>query len=177
MERVLFAVDGSIPAGEAAELAQRLLPREVEVHVLEVVPQLPYAWTAWPAFPDAAQDLREAEAYVAEVSDALRAHGRKVEGQVDFSPLGAAELDRELLRVAETTRPILMCLALERASVIGSIVRRSAVPVLVAKCAASEERTAGRKRSKVLAFEPALFDRPLLLNAVGALVFRRAGIL
>ncbi len=177
MERVLFAVDGSVPPGEAAEVAQRLLPREAEVQVLEVVHQLPYAWTAWPAFPDAAQDLREAEAYVAEVSRALKAHGRVVECQVDFSPLGAAEMDQEILRVAETLRPGLICLALERDSVIGSIVHRSAVPVLVAKCAASEDRTAGRKRSRVLVFEPALLDRPVLLNAVGALVFRRAGIL
>ncbi len=177
MGRVLFAVDGCVLPDEAAALAHRLLPREAEVLVFEAVPQLPYGWTAWPAFPDTAEDLRRAWAYVEELERALKAYGRVVRGQVDFSPLSAAELDQEILRLAESLDPILICLALERGSVIAKIVRGAAVPVLVAKCAASEDEPAGRRRLDVRRFEPALFDRPLLLNPGGALVFQRAGIL
>ncbi len=177
MGRVLFAVDGSVPPEEAVALAHCLLPREPEVLVYEVVPQLPYAWTAWPAFPDTAEDLRRAWTYVGEVEHALKTYGRVVNAQVDPSPLSAAEMDQEILRQAESLHPVLICLALERESVIAKIVRGAAVPVLVAKCAASEGKPGGRRRLHVRDFEPALFDRPLLLNPIGALVFRRAGIL
>ncbi len=63
------------------------------------------------------------------------------------------------------------------AAVIADIVRRAVVPVLVAKCATSEDDPASQGRSKAGVFEPALFNYPLLLNPAGALVFRRAGIL
>jgi hypothetical protein len=177
VENVLYAVDGSVLPGEAAALAHRLLPRDAETVVLEVVPQLPYAWSAWPAFPDTAEDLARAWAYVSEVGRALEARGRRVSSKVDFSPLSAAEMDREILRHAALLRPDLICLALERGGVIANIVRGAAVPVLVAKCAASEDGPAGRRRSRRGLFEPALFTRPLLLNPAGAMVFRRAGIL
>lgn len=177
MEFVLYAVDGLVPPGEAAVLAHRSLPREAEVLVLEVVPQLPYAWTAWPAFPDTAADLAKAWAYVSRVSHTLEAYGRRVSSKVDFSPLSATEMSQEILRQAESVRPDLICLALEKGSVITSIVRGAVVPVLVAKYARPEDEPASRRRSKARVFEPALFNRPLLLNPAGALVFRRAGIL
>lgn len=177
MELVLYAVDGSVPPGEAAALAHRSLPREAEVLVFEVVPQLPYAWTAWPAFPDTAEDIGKAWAYVSDVDHTLKAYGRQASSKVDFSLLSAAEMDQEILRKAETVRPDLICLALRRPGVIASIVGRAVVPVLVAKCAAPEDEPASRRRSKAHGFEPALFNRPLLLNPAGALVFRRAGIL
>ncbi len=177
MEHVLFAVDGSVPPAEAAALAHRLLPREAEMLVLEVVPQLPYAWTAWPAFPDPAEDLARAWTYVGEVGHALQAYGRQIDGRVEFSPLSAAEMDREILRLAERLRADLICLALERGSVVSGIVRGAVVPVLVAKCAASGDSPAGRRRSRAQVFEPSLFNRPLLLNPAGAMIFRCAGIL
>jgi hypothetical protein len=177
VELVLYAVDGLVPSREAAALAHRSLPREAEVQVLEVVPQLPYAWTAWPAFPDTAADLAKAWAYVSSVSHTLEAYGRRVNSKVDFSPLSAAEMGQEILRQAESVRPDLICLALEEGSVIANIVRGAVVPVLIAKCAASEDEPAGRRRSKTRICEPARFNRPLLLNPAGALVFRRAGLL
>ena len=72
VENVLCVVDGSAPSGEVATLVDSLLPSAVEVVVLQVVPQLPYAWTAWPSFPDAAEDLAKAWAYVSEVAHHLQ---------------------------------------------------------------------------------------------------------
>ncbi len=177
MGLVLYAVDGSVPVDEAAALAHRSLPREAEVMVFEVVPQLPYAWTAWPAFPDAAEDLGKAWAYVSDVDRVLKACGRQASSKVDFSPLSAAETDQVILQKAGTLHPDLICLALEMPCVVASIVRGAVVPVLVAKCAASEDEPVGRRRSRARVFEPTLFNRSLLLNPAGALVFRRAGIL
>ncbi len=48
--KVLFAVDGSVASLEAAALAHDLLPKAGEILIFQVVPQLPYAWNAWPAF-------------------------------------------------------------------------------------------------------------------------------
>jgi len=84
--RVLFAVDGSVPSREAAALAHDLLPKADEILVLQVVPQLPYAWNTWPAFPDLAQDLAEAWAYVSEVGDDLEAQCWNVSTRVDVRP-------------------------------------------------------------------------------------------
>jgi hypothetical protein len=92
--RVLFAVDGSVPSREAAALAHDLLPKAGEILVLQVVPQLPYAWNTWPAFPDLAQDLTKAWAYVSEVGDDLEAQCWNVSTRVDVSPLSAAEIDQ-----------------------------------------------------------------------------------
>lgn len=175
--KVLFVVDGSVPSQEAAALAHGLLPKTTEVLVLEVVPQLPCAWTAWPAFPDPVEDLATASRYVAEVAGALAAYGWNAGTTVHFSVLSAAEMDREILKLAEGLRPDMICLALGPGRVPEGIVRKATVPVLVAKPAASGADPTGRRVPRREALEPALLHRALLLNPAGALVFRRAGIL
>ncbi len=175
--KVLFVVDGSAPSREAATLADGLLPKATEVVILQVVPQLPSAWTAWPAFPDPAEDLGKAAAYVAEVAHELEAQGRNVNTRVHFSVLSAAEMDREVLKLAERFRPDMICLALAQARVTAGIVREAVVPVLVAKPTSPGEDTTGRRVQRREAPQPALVHRALLLNPAGALVFRQAGIL
>lgn len=176
VENVLCVVDGSAPPGDVTTLVDSLLPRAVEVVVLQVVPQLPYAWTAWPTFPDTAEDLTKAWAYVSEISSHLQGCDCRVSTRVHFSPLSAAELDREILRFAQTLRPDLIFLVLENGTVRASVVREAAVPVLAAKLASPEEEGGGRVvRGEYL--EPALTNRRLLLNPAGAFVFRLAGIL
>jgi len=177
VKKVLFVVDGSVPSHEAAALAHGLLPRATEVLVLEVVPQLPCAWTAWPAFPDPAEDLAAAAVYVTEVADDLEAHGWNVGTKVHFSVLSAAEMDREILKLAEALRPGLLCLALGQGSVTAAIVREAGAPVLVARPSAPDADSTGRRVRRREVLEPALMQRALLLNPAGALIFRRAGIL
>lgn len=175
--KVLFVVDGSVPSREAATLAHGLLPKATEVLILQVVPQLPSAWTAWPAFPDAGEDLAKAAAYVGEVAHALESQGWNVSTKVHFSLLSAAEMDREVLKLGEGLRPDLICLALPGGSVTANIVREAAVPVLVAKTSAAVAETPGHRAKRREAPEPALAYHALLLNPAGALVFREAGIL
>jgi nucleotide-binding universal stress UspA family protein len=174
--KVLFAVDGSVPSRDAAALAHDLLPRAGEILILQFVPQLPYAWNAWPAFPDLAQDLAKAWAYVSEVAGDLDAQDRNVRTRVECSPLSAAEIDQEILRLAELLRPNLVCLALERGRVAASIVRKAPMPVLVVRAAARHGDTGGLRTEKREHLEPWLVHRSLLLNPVAALVFRYAGI-
>ncbi len=175
--KVLFVVDGSVPPREAAALADGLLPKATEVVILQVVPQLPCAWTAWPAFPDPAEDLGKAAAYVAEAAHKLEAQGWNVSTRVHFSVLSAAEMDREVLKLAERFRPDMICLALVQGRVTAGIVRKAVVPVLVAKPSSPGEEATGHRSQTRKAPEPALVHRALLLNPAGALVFRRAGIL
>ncbi|MGH7208051.1 MAG: universal stress protein [Nitrospiraceae bacterium] len=175
--RVLFVVDGSVPPREAAALAHGLLPKATEILVLQVVPQLPYAWNAWPAFPNPSEDLARAWAYVSDVGDDLQAQGWTVSTRVFFSVLSAAEVDQEVLKLAETVRPDLICLALEGRSVTASIVRRALTPVLVAKPLSRDDDTEGRREQARQYLEPGLVHRMLLLNPAAALVFRHAGIL
>ena len=174
---VLFVVDGSVPSREAATLAHGLLPKATEVMILQVVPQLPSAWTAWPAVPDSGEDLARAAAYVWEVAHDLEAQGWNVSTKVHFSVLSAAEMDREILKLAGTLRPDLICLALTKGRVTASVVREAVMPVLVAKPSASGEETTGRRVQRRASLEPALVHRVFLLNPAGALVFRQAGIL
>lgn len=175
--KVLFVVDGSVPSREAATLAHGLLPKAAEVLILQVVPQLPYAWTAWPAFPDSAEDLANAWEYVSEVGNDLEAQGWNVSTKVHFSVLSAAEMDREILKLAEALRPDMICLAFAQGSVTATIVREAVVPVLVAKPSTSGADSTGRRVRRRESPEPALLHRALLLNPAGALVFREAGIL
>lgn len=175
--KVLFAVDGSVPAREAAALADGLLPKATGILILQVVPQLPYAWISWPAFPDSAEDLGKAAAYVAEVAEALGAQGWNVSTKVHFSVLSAAEMDQEILKLTETLRPDLICLALAKGRVTASIVRETALPVLVARPSAPGDHTEGRRVQRRESLEPALVHPAFLLNPAGALVFREAGIL
>jgi nucleotide-binding universal stress UspA family protein len=174
--KVLFAVDGSVPSREAAALAHDLLPKAREVLILQVVPQLPYAWNAWPAFPDLSQDLARAWAYVSEVGDDLGAQGWNVDTRVECSPLSAAEIDQEILRLADLLRPNLICLALAKGGVAGSIVRKAPMPVLVARLTSRDDKPKGLREEKRERLEPWLVHRSLLLNPVAALVFRYAGI-
>ncbi len=176
VSRVLFVVDGSLPADEAAALAHGLLPKAAEIFVLQVVPQLPYAWNAWPAFPNPSEDLGRAWAYVSEVGDDLEAQGWTVSTRVYFSVLSAAETDQEILRLAGTVRPDLICLALERGSVTANIVRKASTPVLVAKPLSRGDDTEGL-RHRAREYLGGLAHRMLLLNPVAALVFRQSGIL
>jgi nucleotide-binding universal stress UspA family protein len=173
----LFVVDGSVPSREAATLAHGLLPKATEVLILQVVPQLPCAWNAWPAFPDAGEDLAKAAAYVAEVAQALQAQGWNTSTKVHFSLLSAAETDREVLKLVEALRPDLICLALPGGSVTANIVREASQPVLVAKLSATEANPSGHRQQRRPHVEPALAHRTLLLNPAGAFVFRQAGIL
>ncbi len=174
--KVLFAVDGSVAPLDAAALAHELLPKAGEILLFQVVPQLPYAWNAWPAFPDLAQDLATAWAYVSEVGDNLQAQGWNVSPRVECSPLGAAEMDQEILRLADLLRPNLICLALAKGRIAASIVRRALVPVLVARLASPNDDTGGLREERREYLEPWLVHRSLLLNPVAALVFRHAGI-
>ncbi|HSB82707.1 MAG TPA: hypothetical protein VLM91_28365 [Candidatus Methylomirabilis sp.] len=176
VQNVLCVVDGSAPPGDVASLADSLLPRAAEVVVLQVVPQLPYAWTAWPTFPDAAEDLARAWAYVSEISRGLKACEWAVSTRVHFSPMSAAELDREILKFSQMLRPDLIFLALERGRVRARVVREAAMPVLVATLSSPDEEAGGRKARAEYA-EPAVVHRRLLLNPAGAFVFRLAGIL
>ncbi len=173
--KVLFVVDGSVPAREAAALAHGLLPKAVEILILQVVPQLPYSWNSWPAFPDMTQDLAKAWAYVSEIGDDLEGHGWNVNTRVDFSALSAAEMDQEILKFADTLQPNLICLALAKGRVTASIVRKALMPVLVAKPSSRDDATTGRRERRQY-LEPALVHRRLLLNPVAALIFRHAGI-
>ena len=174
--RVLFAVDGSVPPREAAALADGLLHKTTEIVVLQVVPQLPYAWNAWPAFPNASEDLGRAWAYVSEVGDNLEAQDWTVSTRVYFSVLGAAEMDQEILKLAETVRPDLICLALEMGSVTAGVVRGALTPVLVARPLSRSDDTEGL-RDRVRESLEGLVHRMLLLNPAAALAFRHAGIL
>ncbi|MGH7412305.1 MAG: universal stress protein [Candidatus Methylomirabilis sp.] len=175
--RILFVVDGSVPPREAAALAHGLLPKATEISVLQVVPQLPYAWNAWPAFPNASEDLGRAWAYVSEVGDDLGALGWTVSTRVFFSVLSAAEMDQEVLKLAETVRPDLICLALEGGSVTERIVRGALTPVLVAKPLSHRDDSEGLRERAREYLQPGLVHRMLLLNPAAALVFRHAGIL
>ena len=175
--KVLFVVDGSVPSDEAATLAHGLLPQASEVVILQVVPQLPYAWTAWPSFPDSGEELANASLYVAEAGKKMEARGWHVNTKVYFSPLSVAEVDREILKLAETLRADLICLAMERGSVRGSIVREAPVPVLVAKSPSRGNGAAGRREKPRAQREPVAVHRRLLLKPVAAVVFRHAGIL
>jgi nucleotide-binding universal stress UspA family protein len=174
--KVLFAVDGSVPSRDAAALAHDLLPKAGGILVLQVVPQLPYAWNAWPAFPNLAQDLAKAWEYVSEVGDDLDAQGWNVSTRVEPSPLSAAEIDREILRLADLLRPNLIGLALARGHVAASIVRKAPMPVLVARPSSRDDETGGLREEKREYLEPWLVHRSLLLNPVAALVFRYAGL-
>ena len=174
--KVLFAVDGSVPSRDAAALAHDLLPKAGEILILQVVPQLPYAWNAWPAFPDLSQDLAKAWAYVLEVGGDLEAQGWNVRTRVDASPLSAAEIDQEILRLADLLRPNLVCLALARGRVAASIVRRALMPVLVARVSSRDDDARGLREERRESLEPWLVHRSLLLNPAAALVFRHAGI-
>ena len=174
--RVLFAVDGSVPPRQAAALAHGLLPKAREILVLQVVPQLPYAWNTWPAFPNASEDLGRAWAYVSEVGDDLEAQGWTVDTRVFFSVLSAAEMDQEVLKLAETVRPDLICLALERGSVTARIVHGALTPILVAKPLSRGDDTEGLRERARECLE-GLVHRMLLLNPAAALVFRHTGIL
>lgn len=175
--KVLFVVDGSVPSCEVTTLADGLLPKAAGILILQVVPQLPYGWIAWPAFPDAGEDLAKASVYVSEVSKDLEAQGWNVSTKIHFSVLSAAEMDQEILKLAETLRPDLICLVLEQGSVTASIVREAATPVLVAKQSSRSADTAGRRVRTSEYLEPAFVHRSLLLNPLAALVFRYAGIL
>jgi nucleotide-binding universal stress UspA family protein len=175
--KVLFAVDGSVPSRDAAALAHDLLPEAGEILILQVVPQLPYAWNAWPAFPDLAQELAKAWAYVSEVADDLGAQDWNVGTRVEFSTLSAAEIDQEILRLADLLRPNLICLALAKGRVTTSIVRKALMPVLVARPSSRDDATGGLREEKKREYlEPWLVHRSLLLNPAAALVFRYAGI-
>ena len=174
--RVLFAVDGSVPSAEAAALAHDLLPQAGEILILQVVPQLPYAWNAWPAFPDLSQDLARAWAYVSEVGRDLDAQDWNVRTTVEPSPLSAAEIDQEILRLADLLRPNLVCLALARGRVAASIVRKALMPVLVARVSSRDDDARGLREERRESLEPWLVHRSLLLNPAAALVFRHAGI-
>lgn len=174
--KVLFAVDGSVPSREAAALAHDLLPKAGGILILQVVTQLPYAWNTWPAFPDLSQELAKAWAYVSEVSGDLDAQGWNVSTRVEPSPLSAAEIDQEILRLADLLRPNLVCLALARGHVAASIVRKALMPVLVARPSSRDDDTGGRREAKREYLEPWLAHRSLLLNPAAALVFRYAGI-
>jgi hypothetical protein len=174
--KVLFAVDGSVPSRDAAALAHDLLPRAREILILQVVPQLPYAWNAWPAFPDLGQDLAKAWAYVSEVGADLEAQGWNVRTRVDPSPLSAAEIDQEILRLVDLLRPNLVCLALARERVAASIVRKIVTPVLVARVSSHDDDGRGLREERRESLEPWLVHRSLLLNPTAALVFRYAGL-
>lgn len=173
---VLLVVDGSIPAAEVAALASGLLPKPAAVVVLQVVPQIPPAWITWPALPNPAEGLGRASAYVSEVAGCLRALGWNPSTRVYFSPLSAAEVDREILRCVEMLRPDLICLAFEKGSVRARIVREAAVSVLVANPPPSGETAEGHtveSRGQKMA---ARTHRAILPNPAGALVFRPAGM-
>jgi nucleotide-binding universal stress UspA family protein len=146
--KVLFAVDGSVPSRDAAAVAHDLLPKAGEILILRIVPQLPYAWNTWPAFPDLSQDLAKAWAYVSEVGGDLEAQGWNVRTRVDPSPLGAAEIDQEILRLVDLLQPNLVCLALARGRVAASIVRKALTPVLVARVSSRDDDARGLREEQ-----------------------------
>ncbi len=86
-------------------------------------------------------------------------------------------MDREILWLAETLRPDLICLALAKGRVTASVVREAVMPVLVAKPSAPGKETTGRRVRRRGSLQPAFVHRVFLLNPAGALVFREAGIL
>jgi nucleotide-binding universal stress UspA family protein len=143
---LLLVVDGSLLSHEASALADALFPKATEVLILHIVPQFPEHWICWPAFPDLSQDLAKAAAYVSALREDLERLGWNVRTSVQFSPLSAAEMDEEILGFARAHPPGLICLALATRSVIGSVVRRAAMPVLVARPLATRDETTGRKQ-------------------------------
>jgi nucleotide-binding universal stress UspA family protein len=177
VSKILYAVDGTLPPEEAVTVVHGLLSKTSEIVILQVVPQLPHAWTAWPAFPDPGEDLAKASDYVGEVSQGLLARGWNVVTKIHFSPLSAAEVDQEILRLAATLRPDLICLAMERGSEKGNIVREALVPVLVARSPSDADATKGLRKRHSMRREPVAAHRMLLLKPAGALIFREAGIL
>jgi hypothetical protein len=114
---------------------------------------------------------------VAEVAEALGAQGWNANTRVHFSVLSAGEMDREILRLTETLRPDLICLALAKGRVTARIVRETALPVLVARPSAHRDHSEGRRVRRRESLEPALVHRVFLLNPAGALAYREAGIL
>ncbi len=168
---VLLVVDGSLPSHEASALADSLLPKATEVLILHIVPQLPQHWICWPAFPDLSQDLANAAAYVSALREDVERLGWNVRTRVHFSPLSAAETDQEILKFAETHPPDLICLALATGGVIGSVVRRAATPVLVARPVSTRDETTGRKEGIQQYLEAVRVQRALLAHPAAALVF------
>lgn len=177
LRRVLFVGDGSFPPGEAAALARCLLPNAAEISILQVVPQFPYGWIAWPAFPDIGQELANAWAYVSEVAEQLHADGWNVSTRVEVSPLSGAEMDQEILRLAGALRPQLIFLALAKGPVRAGVVRQAPVPVLAVKSSSREDDTEGLREHRRQSFEPSLVYRKLLLNPAAAVLFVHAGLL
>ena len=173
--KVLFVVDGSALPGQATKAAHGLLPAAAEIVVLRVVPQLPHAWGAWPAFPDPAQNLANASAYVAEVAHELGAQGWNVSTEVRFSVLSAVEMDREVLHVAEALRPDLICLAVAQGNGTATIVRNAAVPVLVAKPSAPRDHAEGRRVRVTLHPGAVHAQRAGFFRPAPALAFRGTG--
>ena len=177
VSKILFVVDGSLPCDELPTLAHRLLPEAPEVLILQVVPQLPRAWIAWPAFPDPAEEVAKATEYVSGIREGLHTLGWNVGTKVYFSPLSAGEMDREILKLAETLQPDLICLAMERGSVRAAIVRKASVPVLVANSPSPDGKTEGLREQRRAQREPVAVHRAILVKPAAALLFRRAGIL
>lgn len=171
LRNVLLVLDGSLPSDEASALADSLLPEASEVFLLHIVPQLPQHWICWPAFPDLSQDLANAAVYVSALGEDLERLGRKVRTRVHFSPLSAGEMDQEILKFAETHPPDLICLALATRSVIASVVRRAATPVLVARPVSTGDETTGRKEEIQEYLEVVRVQRALLANPAAALSF------
>lgn len=171
VRNVLLVLDGSLPSHEASALADSLLPKATEVLILHIVPQLPQHWISWPAFPDLPQELANAAAYVSALREDLERLGWNVRTRVHFSPLSAAETHEEILKFAETHPPDLICLALATGSVVGSVVRRAATPVLVARPVSTHDETTGRKEEIQQYREAVRVQRALLANPAAALVF------
>lgn len=168
---VLLVLDGSMPSHEASALADTLLPKATDVLILYIVPQLPQHWISWPAFPDLAQDLANAHAYVSAIREDLERLGWNVRTRVQFSPLSAAETDEEILKFSEAHPPDLICLALATGSVVGNVVRRAAIPVLVARPVSTGDETTGRKEERQRCLEAGRVQRALLANPAAALTF------
>jgi hypothetical protein len=167
LDRVLLVVDGSIPPNEVAILASGLLPRPAASVVLQVVPQLPLGW-AWPALPDPAEAVGRASEYVSETAKCLQALGWNPSTRVYSSPLGATDMEREVLRQAELLRPDLICLALKKGSVRAGIVRQAAVSVLVANPPLPRESPGGLPAEPRGRKTPAMALRAILSNPAGA---------
>lgn len=176
LRSVLLVVDGSSPSRETAALAHGLLPNAAGLLVLQVVPQLPHTWISWPAFPDLAQDLANASAYVSDLGKDLERLGWNVSTRVHFSSLSSAEMDREILNLAKILGPDLICLALAEGSTIGSVVREAVSPVLVARPHSSGPETGGHREQTTEYLQPALVERGWLVNPVAAPTFAHTGI-
>ncbi len=86
-------------------------------------------------------------------------------------------MDREILRLAETFRSDLICLAMQRGRVRAGIVRETAVPVLVTNSASRGRDRTGLREKRKAQREAVAVHRGLLLKPAAALLFRRAGIL